>query len=615
MRLKVPFLRFVLGAIAFSFPLAIFLILLPHLINAEPVKERFIKELRAWTGAPVELHGPVAVESLFSLTLNAEDVEFKGFRGLSSLKSLRAERMVARLAWADLLFGRLDFDKIKVSGAKIRLDQPDGAGDFRALLSLLTKSGETPFESLTLSKSTIEAKRSENLVQLADVDSLIVKLRSRGRLQLYGRVNWAGEPVALNLKTRLVADAASQTTNVPLNFDLSSALLKASFEGTAHFFENWRIQGAASVSSPDTNRLQAWLGERFGQALPELLEVSGTLDADPTRLRLESAEITTNFSRATGDLTVLLGRARPKVDGSLAFRQLDLAALWTLAEAGRTARLGESGLSDDRSDMQIDLGVSATSLSWGAHDLGSAAFTITGSPARLSAEIANLELLGGSMRGHVETDLGRVEPGFRARMSVEGVDAAALSGFGFLTDWLDGRAHAQITLVTQGADRARLMDNARIEGRVNFPDGGQIRFDPAMFARLASGEERAGWNSGGLSWQEFSALQFKLALKERSLTFTDLAVSSEAALVTGEGQVDCTRGLLDWQLSVRSPGDGLSVEGEQAGSASEASDLGNRLSIVGDWRNPSIRALARPDEAAGSKKQATPAEKVTRSAF
>ena len=604
MRLKVPFYRLALGAVTFCLPLAVFIVSLPYLINAEPVKKRFVKELQDWTGSPVELSGPVAIESFFSFALNAQNVEFKGFRGLPSLKSIRAERIVARLAWTDLLFGRLDFDKIKIEGSTIRLERPDEGRELRALLKLLTKSHETPFEAFLLSDSVVEIDRGRSDIQIVSIGAIVAHLRSSGRISLSGDLVWQGQPVDLTLRTNLVSDPAATIPGFPLDLEIESPLLTASFDGTARFFENWSLKGEASASVPDADRLKRWLGVDSGLTVPGTIELSGFLDADETRFRLEGGVMTTPFARAAGDLAVLLETSRPKIEGSLAFKRLDLGALWSMMRASRSAETDHERLADYWKTAQIDLGVSARMLSWNETAIGHAAFMLTGPVAQLSAEIAHLDFLGGSMRGHVETQLLAAPPRLKARVTAEDIDAASLSRMGAPVDWLDGRGHAQIRLETEGDDQARLLQNARIEGHVNFPNGGEIRFDPAALAGLSSGQRFEGWNAADLAWQDFSALQFKLALQGESLTFTDLSLSSESGSVTGEGEVNHASRLLDWRLAV------TPVDRSETRPGNSPETPGKQLSITGDWKKPDVRAGAVRGRAGQSGQQATPSAKI-----
>jgi uncharacterized protein involved in outer membrane biogenesis len=606
MRLKVPFYRFALGAVTFCLPLAVFVLSLPYLINAEPVKDRFIKELQDWTGSPVELSGPVAIESFFSFALNAENVEFKGFRGLPSLKSLKAERIVARLAWTDLLFGRLDFDKIKIEGSTIRLERPDEGQDLRALLTLLTKSHETPFKAFLLSDSVVEIDRGGTDMRIVNIGAIVAHLRSNGRIYLSGDLVWKGQPVDLRLRTNLVSDPSVTMPGFPLDLEIESPLLTARFDGTARFFENWSLRGEASASVPDADRLKRWLGVNSGLAVPDTIEISGSLTADETRLRLEGGVMTTPFARAAGDLAVLFDTPRPKIEGSLAFKRLDLGALWSMTAASRNAEADYENLADYWKSARIDLGVSAKTLSWNETAIGHAAFTLTGQLAQLSAEIAHLDFLGGSMRGHLATELLAAPPRLTARVTAEDIDAAALSRMGVPLDWLDGRGHAQIRLETAGDDQAQLLQNAWIEGHVNFPNGGEIRFDPAALAGLSSGQRFEGWNAADLTWQDFSALQFKLALQGESLSFTDLALSSDTGSVTGEGTVNYASKLLDLRLAVAPVDSGET----RPGNARRIS--GKQLSIIGDWEKPAIRAGAIRGRAGQSGQQATPAAKFSR---
>ena len=148
MRLKVPFFGYVLAIVGLLLPSVVFVGFLPSLINTGPVKARLLAELRDWTGSDVKVAGPVSIESFFSLTVDLRNVDLGGIKGVPSITSIKAARMIARISWTDLLRGNLDFDKVKIFDAVIHAKGGDAAEIGAAMLSALGGAQQNPFATL-----------------------------------------------------------------------------------------------------------------------------------------------------------------------------------------------------------------------------------------------------------------------------------------------------------------------------------------------------------------------------------------------------------------------------------------------------------------------------------
>jgi len=598
MRLKVPFFGFVLAGIAFLLPLVVLFALLPSLINAEPVKKRFIEELQSWTGSEVELAGPVAIESFGSLSFNAENVAFKGFKGLPSLKSLRAGRVVARIAWLDLLAGNLDFDKIKIYDAVMRLGPTNRAEARQALLAAWTTPHETPFAAFVLVDSTIELEGADLPSNRVGIANIVVSLDGASRqIDLSGRFDWRGERVSFELETGTLP-AEPNGSNIPINATISSQLFQGNFDGTAEPAQAWNANGQLSVSTPDLIALSKWLDAALGIPTQGAISLAGTLDLSDERVHLRSANLSVGASEAFGDLSVVRNRDNSKVEGSLAFNQLDVGALWALNGAKtpkptfRNTALGQS-----LRNARLDLRVSASRVHWNELAMGAAAFTLTGGAGVISAEIAHLDLFGGSLLGHIEADLRKDRPIARARVTAENIDVAAPMSAASQTNWLSGRVDANIDAETQGLTLAQLMKGLTVRARVAFPEGGQMRLDLAQLAQSASGKSLDGWSQADLSWQSFNELRFRLSLKDNQLHCSNLTLLAPNQVVKGNGSVDLDARDLDWQLAVQPSSAPSGWSGDQQSEAGSAAK--SRLSIQGPWARPVISSRNISSRAAG----------------
>jgi hypothetical protein len=559
MRLKASFFRFALAVLAFLAPLAVLFTLMPAIINAEPVKKRLLKELREWTGSEVTLAGPVAIESFGSLSLRAHDIAFDGAKMLPSLKRIEAGQLVARLSWASLFSGKLEFDKIKVYDARIVTEPLDRAGLEHAVRLVLTGSKRSSFSDFVLSAAKIEmlaaGGHASEMIELgylsADLD------RPRRRVSLKGEFGWRGEAIDFRMKARAKPGAGDIAALGSFRLGLSG-------------------NGAAARE----------LGAPFASLIQGATHLSGEFDVTSQRLELRETEFQSGLGRATGDLAVSRTPNGPQIEGSLAVAELDLNRLW---RDDADAKL----LSTLFGAESVDLRFSADRIRWRGLTTGAAAFTLTGKAGRLVSEIAHLDLLGGSLLGHAEAEFADGLTRVRTRLTAENLEVAQLMALGQSGEWLTGLADLNLEAETEGRGPEELGKNARAKIHASLPEGGRMRFDPVKLAGSLSAQGLEGWEAVDLSWRDFADLRFEMTLGDEHLRFIELMLTTEAGAVKGRGEVDLDTRDVDWRLDVQPAASEAVARGTEA-----PSDLG--LSITGTLERPSIRPGRRSGRADGS---------------
>ncbi len=609
MRLKVPFYGFALALIGFLIPPVVFAAFLPSLINAEPVKKRFIEELKSWAGADVELKGDVAIESFFSLSLNTEDVEFAGFRGLPALKSLRADEIVARISWVDLLSGNLDFDKIKINDASLSLRAMDKEQVADALHAALGAAHQTPFAIFLMTNGQIEIEDGlDGEPERANLQSLLMEVRqSDGRVRLNSRLEWGGETLNLDIVTNAVSKPGL-SPSVPLRIDADSRLLTGSFNGEMTPQANWRASGQLSASTPNAAQLSTWLGWQPEFASPQALQVSASLDLSQNQIQLQSGVFTVAQQDASGDLRLVHMGETQRVEGALAFDGLDLASVWANAPDFRSSvNAAQSPLARFFTAGHLDLRISANQIRWGEFEMGKAAFTLTGREGVISAEIAQLGLFAGAVLGHAEADLRVSPPRLEARLTAEKIDAGRMAALVSAEEWLTGQADANISAQAEGWTADQLIRSAKAKARIEFLNGGQMRLDPLQLAQTASEEGKNGWNADVLSWWPFAKLNFRLSLEDDRLHWSDLAMTGSEAVIHGAGAVDLDTKTLNWQLKVMRAGDYAGAGANDDVTGDELPET--NLSIKGPWARPFIR-LGADNSRADAKTPLPPAARL-----
>jgi AsmA protein len=581
MRLKVPFLGYVLAGIAFLLPSVVLAAMLPFLINSQPIKAKLTRTLSEWTGAEVKLSGSMAVEDFFSLSVEARDVEIGSFKGLELIEGMRAERLVARIAWFDLLSGGFDFDKVWVSGAvvKARAAGPDEVA--AALAEVVAGPSQTPFAAFQLEDGLL-ALRSAPRKPYRRLEVGRAKLRTaKGGQHLVGSANlvWKGQAVTLSLRSPFRSEPGAK---LPVEIRAAGPLLSAQFKGYVLPGPAGAAEGDVVLRSPAFGQAAAWLGLGSVPGLPGGdVALSGAVAMTSQTLSLTSGAVTIGGQSAQASLTLERDDPLPRLEGALAFNGLDLKALM----AGQSLADGVTTASAQSAMAEMDLRLSAKAVTWGGIETGPAALTLTARPSRLSAEIAELVLLGGELRGLVALEMAGPMARASARLSAEGVDAARLLRLADQRDWLSGAADLNVEAEAHWNDPAEITETLTAHARVNFPEGGQMRLDIPRLASSPALGGSGGWGDFEFTSAAFEHLRFDMALRDGQLSFSNLALTAAGRQVKGRGEIDLGARSLDWRFTL-APRTATGQDGLH-GTVEDAS--GPALSIQGPWTRPVIR--------------------------
>lgn len=591
MRFKVLFYRFLFAIAGFLLPLVFLAGAAPYVINAAPVKKRLIEELRSWTGSHVELKGPVAIESFFSLSLNARHVEFNAFKRLPQLKSLKAEEIVARIAWMDLFAGRLDFDKIKINRAEIEARALDREDRLTAAETLLAISRDVQFDAFILQDSEILIKQPGNQAsQKQYLDYLLITLNpSNQDIEVSTRI---GNPAQISFEARIRAGALREPGAVlPLELELGSPYVNASFRGTAKIDEDWHALGDISVSLQDPSHFGKWLDQPYLDELRLPVSASGRADITKNRIIFNEAHFSIAEQNAAGEFDLSLG-ASPKLLGSAAFETFDLAPfIQTGAPGEQTAIIDSDILNKVLADMRLDLRLSAESLRFQDIEAGKTAFTLLGQNGHFSTEIAHMAVVGGSVFGHAEFYMNGSEPRLKTRLTGENLDISRLQTIADITPWLSGEIDGNIEASASGADIGELLGNAVISGKASMSDGGQIRLDLNRLTSMKKDEEQQGWDGIDGVWSDFEVLRFAFAQDHDMFRLSNIAVVRADGVIKADGVINTRERKLDLRLT-------FAPQTTSGAIAAPPSAIVPVLSIYGPWKAPVLRSVSKANRAA-----------------
>lgn len=593
MRFKVLFYRFLFAITGFLLPLALLAGAAPYVINAEPFKQHLIKELRDWTGSHVEISGPVAVESFFSLSLNARDVEFYAFKGFPQLKTLKAQEIIARIAWMDLFAGRLDFDKIKINRAQIQMNAFGREDSLAAAETLLEMSRDAKFDAFIMQNSTITIEGGPDSREPIEhsLENLLISLDPSSQDIEVGAA-FIESQERFSIRARIRAGALREPRAVlPLELALESPHTTARFEGTAKIDGDWRAIGKLSVALQNPSRLGKWLDQSLLNHLHLPVSLSGQADITKQRVAFDGAELSIAGQNGTGEFDLNLGGSNPQLLGSAAFAALDLAALTQSSRTGTETAANPDFLKNLLANIRLDLRLSAESMQYEDMQIGETAVTLLGENGQFSTEIAHMAVLGGSVFGHASLGLGGNKLRMETRLTGENLDIYRMQSIVGISPLLSGNVDGNIEASMIGTGIAEMLDSAAISGKASIPDGGQIRFDLSRLASMPKGTEQQGWNGIDGAWSEFEALRFAFSLQDGAFDLNRFAVVRPEGDIEVNGVVDARRDKLDLKISFVP----ATPSGATSATQSENTEV---LSIQGPLSAPILRSVSNSNRAA-----------------
>jgi AsmA protein len=332
---------------------------------ADLLRERLIEEVHSRTGRDLAVRGGASLTLFPSPGVVLRDVELAGPAGLTAPAVLRAETVIARLAWRPLIEGRVavraliltralldlvvddegrrnwDFAALDGRAAPIRLAQLAprfGHGQglppdlYEALERSVSRHGQgRAWPDAAIGGSLQEVRVSGGMVRYSDARvgrtyemsgvDLRVGRNPRGGTEVSGSWELAGERVAVEGEAQL-RDA--ETPKLVLR--VGARPFEATWEGSVDLASTV-LDGRFTAGAASAAVLARWIanppsGPRLDADGP--VTAKGRLRVSGAAVDLSEATITLNGATATGMVAADLSRSRPFIKADLRLSELDL---------------------------------------------------------------------------------------------------------------------------------------------------------------------------------------------------------------------------------------------------------------------------------------------------
>ena len=502
------------GVIALAAVLALavlFIAALPWVASTQIVRDRIAHELSLWSGYRVVLGEAPVLDVWPTFRATLRDVAFLEWADNGNPPVLKADRLEVGLSALSALRGNIVLSAVAMYRPVLRLtiegsviDLPASPGGGRMTRAVTAARGIVASNPANPDRSalpddafgTVEFFDGRIAVVDGDDDDGISSLNGKivwPSLNRTARLNatgiWRGENISVEGSSAqpllLIAGG-----NAPATASLKSALLEASFEGTANLSTNTYFDGKASLSSPSLRRMLEWSKTDIAPgAAIGAMSIAGTVQGTAQRLRLDSVALNLGGNSGRGVLEVSFADPLPAISGTLAFDTLDvrsfLSAFTPIASSnGNIYDQIDTGFAEQ---LSLDLRLSA-----GNATLGSVAMTELAAAAQVKGTLAAFDIsdatvFGGKLQAGVRVDLQGENKAVEMRMMADNVDAQALAKATGATQLMpQGRANLSLMLKGTGRDWNTVMGNAEGTVSATLGEGALQGFDLAKFRERAS---------------------------------------------------------------------------------------------------------------------------------
>lgn len=477
---------------------------------------------------------------------------------------------------------------------RLQIDQPvfavfaDRSGAAQPSLeqvvpALVSRMKALDFDVLVIRRGTIRfpADRGEMEV-LTDVDAEI-EIGRRGAAALKAEVTYRGQRVKISGSGSGVFDRG-RTGRIPGKFTVASALFDARFEGNARVARGLSLGGNVEIKAARLRDVARWLEIPAPYASNlENAKLTGKLDWAGGAMSFSKVVVLVDGNQGTGTLNVAFAGRQPTVEGTLAFKQLDLTPYIRAAvtQSSLLAPVGTEVVRHDRGStleaLDVDLRISADAVVMPGIAGGRGAVAISLKKGRLLADIAELEIEKGTFRGQIELHGDREPQRAALRGRFDGVEAGRILAPLIDRNPLQGRADVTVDLSSDGGTLDDFISRMTGKMRLKLLEGGKLGLDLRTLLQAAKRADTRGWPAVGASSTGVDSLEALVRVEGGTVQTEEVSARSGSLAIGGKGAVDLRRREIDLLIAM-----------DPVGTGQAAAKRGDKIVLKGPLTNPRI---------------------------
>lgn len=424
---------------------------------------------------------------------------------------------------------------------------------------------------------------------LTDVDVQITPHR-RSSASISGQATFRGERLKINA-TMSKASVNGAENRWPLQATITGGLFEARFDGAMGEEKGLRLTGSLDFSAPRLREVARWIGLSLPSAGNlQALRLRGALDWTGGAMAFSTATLVLDGNEGVGTITIARASERTAVEGTLAFKRLDLtpyvnstmvertllAPIFTVSQPPIIASLLDS--------LDADLRMSSDALVIPGIEAGQGAIAVTLKNGKLLADVAELAIEGGVFKGQLAVERLGSDPRYGLSGKLEGIEAGRLLQKALGRNPLQGRADIILSVATTGDTRDELLMALEGKGKIIMREGARLGLDVRTLVQLARKSNLRGWQSAGTAITNLDELSLMIDVNKGVLNSTIVNARSGTSTIFGGGYLDMPGRSMEFSLGLRT-----------ADPSSRLAAVSDVLLLSGPWQAP-IVTLERSDE-------------------
>ncbi len=551
------------------------LLAVPLLAPTDAVSGRIAAAVRSATGRELGITGGIAMRLLPTPRFTAAGITFGNapwgaVPAMAQIKSIEVNlRLLA------LLGGRIEVASLVLIEPDIALEiGPDGRGNW--MFTPPSRPAAPPGApaattasptAISLADVRIEGGRGSlrdrraGTEQHLDNISLQLALPALDQTATAaGTATWNGEETRITLSAS-APGALLAGGEGAVDLRIEAAPLRLAFNGRLQGMPPKRTEGAIDIASPSLRRLASWTGGKFALpgSEPGALAIKGRLLAAGAEMQFSEASIALDAIRSTGNLTVNIAAARPRLTGSLVAGVLDLNPYLPDAKPAPPAKPAtpqpaapdEAGWSDAPIDLAA-LGIADVTLDLAAEQILYRKLRIERprlalqlQEGKLHADLREIALYRGQGKAVLTLDSQTNPPALGLTLALAGTDIDGLLSAAIGFERLAGVGRFDLAITSRGASQRALIAALTGNGAIDLTDGRIRGVDLLSIARKAIPGGGGGTASNGTAFGSFTA---SFTIANGILDNEDLQLRSGPIPVVGAGHVDLPSRTIDYRL-------------------------------------------------------------------
>ncbi len=429
-------------------------------------------------------------------------------------------------------------------------------------------------------------ERRGTALELANVEASASLQGSADELSAKGAFVWNERRATFTLFLKSPERVAEDGS--PADITLQAPGLSFQFSGRAALDNGFALDGQSEIKGTDLGLAASW----FGAKLPEgvngaRFEIAGAVDSSAQGLLFTNAQFALDDMHGHGDIGMLRGKGRPRIEAEGDIGTIDLTRYRTApggANADFLSQPWSSGPIDLSALRSLDAKLDFTTnvFAYGAFRTGPAQLQVDLNDGVLDLKLAKAAYVEGTLDLALTVDGKSETPSVEVSANGEGLaaDRALAAALGFAD--LHGKLSPSLSLTAEGKSLAEMISTLKGEVSFRAVSGTLDRIDlPGAFTKVSSTILK-GWGHDDHAATSFDAFSGTFTIADGIAQTNNLILISPSLSFTAKGEIDLLRQAIDLKVDPK-----LAVNGA-ANPQPQLARFPVPIQVKGPWTAPQI---------------------------